>query len=43
MVMAVATYALHLGHEWFAGVIIALDVISLIAVFGNNSDATKKQ
>lgn len=43
MVMAVAAYALYLGHEWFAGVIIALDVISLIAVFGNNSDATKKQ
>lgn len=43
IVMAVAAYALYLGHEWFAGIIIGLDVVGLIAVFGNHPEASKKQ
>lgn len=34
-VLALAGYALHLGHTTFAGIVIGLDLLGLIAVFGN--------
>ena len=39
--MLLVAYTLHLGYAWFAGIITALEVVGLMAVFANNPNAKK--
>lgn len=37
-VLGLSGYALHLGHPWFAGILTALNVVALVAVFTNSGN-----
>lgn len=39
--MLLVAYTLHLGYAWFAGIITALEIVGLMAVFANNPNAKK--
>lgn len=37
-VLGLSGYALYLGHPWFAGILTALNVVALVAVFTNSGN-----
>ncbi|SES33967.1 hypothetical protein [Corynebacterium cystitidis] len=41
-VLIIAGYALYLDHPWFAGVITAIDIIGLAAIFSNSPRSSEK-